>query len=187
MKKETAKVALIRNKEGVINVDETLFQQRQVFLHSQVSESMCDILISQLLLLDKINNDPIYLYVNSPGGYVSWGFALIDVMKSLKSKVITIGSGCIASMGTVIFISGKERRCYKNTTFMFHDMFSGVVDYSQKMKARVDFQEKEWEQLARHVKEHTKLTQKELEFMRTGELWLFSEEAKSKGVVDIII
>ena len=108
------KINLIKNKEGVINVDETLFQQRKVFLHSSVSDAMCDLLISELIILDSINHDPIYLYINSPGGYVSWGFALIDVMNSLKSKVITVGSGCIASMGTVIFISAKENiaRCF---------------------------------------------------------------------------
>lgn len=181
------KVNVIKNKEGIINVDETLFQQRNLFLHSQVSEGMCDMLISELLLLDSINHNPINLHVNSPGGYVSWGFALIDVMNSLKSKVITVGSGCIASMGTVIFISAKERTCHKNTTFMLHDIYAGVVDYGAKMEARIDFQKKEWVLMVDHIRKHTKLSEKELEYMRSGELWLSATEAKTKGLVDIII
>ena len=180
-------IKLIKTKDGLINFDETLLQQREIFLHYAVSEEVCDILISQLLVLDKMNHNPIYLHINSPGGYVSWGLALIDTIKSLKSKVIAVGSGCIASMATVIFISCPERTCHKNTTFMFHDIFAGGSDYGAKLEARMDFQKKEWLTLVDHIRKHTKLNEEELSFMRSGELWLFADDAKKKGVVDTII
>lgn len=181
------KFNLIKTKEGNINIDETLFQQRNLFLHSSVTDAQCDMLIAELLILDKMSQEPIYLHVNSPGGYVSWGFALIDVMNSIKSKVITVGSGCIASMGTVIFISAKERTCHKNTEFMLHDIYAGVSDYGAKMEARVDFQKKSWLLMVDHIRKHTKLSEKELEYMRSGELWLSATDAKAKGLVDKII
>jgi ATP-dependent protease ClpP protease subunit len=70
---------------------------------------------------------------------------------------------------------------------MFHDMYSGVVDYSEKMEARVDFQKKEWKALRDLIKNNSKLTEQELDYMRHGELWLFAAEAKAKGIVDTII
>jgi ATP-dependent protease ClpP protease subunit len=70
---------------------------------------------------------------------------------------------------------------------MFHDMFAGVADYSQKMKSRMDFYEKEWGMIQNHVKQYTKLTDKDCEAMRSGEMWLFPTEALEKGCVDEII
>lgn len=183
----TGKSPVIYNKDGITLLDETLFRDRHIYLHTAVKEDSCDLLLAQLQVLDTINHNPIYLHINSPGGYVSWGFALIDFIQSLKSKVVAVGSGTIASMGTVIFISARERHCYKNTTFMFHDIFSGVSDYGQKMEARIDFQKREWLVLVDHIRKHTKLTEEDLAFMRSGELWLFADEAIKKGVADKII
>jgi len=187
MAREPKNLNLIKSKEGVINLHETLFQRRTLFLTDVVEPGLIEELIKQLLILDSLNNDPIYLYVSSPGGDVSEGFTLIDVIKNLKSKVITVATGTVASMATLIFISGKERVCYKHSIFMFHDMFAGGADYSAKLKARMEFYDKEYKVLEKHIIEHTKLTPQDCETMRSGELWLFAEEAKAKGLVDTIL
>src|SRR5258705_266490 len=87
------KLKIIRNKEGQILLTDTLFEDRHIYLHSTVGAEICDSLMAELKVLDSINQKPIYLHVNSPGGYVSWGFALIDTLQNLRSKVITIGTG----------------------------------------------------------------------------------------------
>lgn len=179
---------IILNKvHGLIDSHETLFRQRKLFLFNQIGQVSVEELILDLLTLDAINHDPITLYINSPGGAVDDGFALIDTMTTLKSKVITVAIGCVASMGTLVFIAGKERHCYENSIFMWHDMFAGVVDYSAKMKSRVDFLEREWNMIENHIKKYTKLSKDELNTMRSGELWLFAQEALKKGCVDKIL
>lgn len=180
-------VNLIKNKEGVINVTETLFQQRKIFLYDAVTEDSVEDLIQDIMILESISNDPIEFYINSPGGLVDEGFALIDVMRKSKCKIITIAQGSVASMGTLIFIAGHVRKCYKHTVLMYHDLFAGIADYSQKMKSRMDFYDKEWKMIEAHVKQYTKLTDKDCEEMRSGELWIFADEAKEKGCVDEII
>lgn len=187
MKKTPNRSIIIKNKEGVINIEETLFQNRKLYLNDTVSPDMIDQLIKQILILDSINNDPIHLYISSPGGNVDDGFALIDVMKQCKSKIITYAQGSVASMATLIFISGKERVCYKHSIFMFHDMFAGGADYSAKLKSRMEFFDKEYKVLENHILENTKLTPEDCQAMRNGELWLFAEEAKAKKVTDTIL
>lgn len=184
---KTPKSPIIYTKDGKTDIDETLFRDRQIFLYEEVCGGSCADLIVQIKILNKINSKPIYLHVSSPGGGVAWGFALIDAIKASKAPVITIASGMVASMGSLIFIAGKERHCHKSATFMFHDMFSGVVDYAAKMEARMEFQKKEWLLLVDFIRKHTKLSEKELADMRSGELWLFSDEAVKKGVADKII
>ena len=188
MPKPQAKaLGVIKNKEGVINIDETLFQKRNLFLYSVVGNDICGALICQLMLLDSLSHDPIYLYINSPGGSVDDGFALIDVMKTIKSPVITVAQGVVASMAALIFIAGKKRHFHRHSVLMFHDMAGGVSDYSAKMEARMEFMKKEWDAIKNHVNEYTKLSDSECEKMRSGELWLFAEDAKAKGCADEII
>lgn len=179
--------SLIKSKEGVINISETLFQKRKLFLYDEIHVDSVEALVKEIMLLESVSNDPIELYVSSPGGSVNDGFALIDVIRKSKCKIITIAQGCVASMGSLVFISGHERKFYKHSILMFHDMFGGVVDYSQKMKSRAAFMEKEWVMIENHIKEYAKLSEQDLLEMRSGELWLLAEDALAKGCTDQII
>lgn len=187
IRKVNTKFRLVRNKDGVIDIDETLFNQRHIFITDEITPDLADYIIKQLLTLDMMSDEPIQLYVNSPGGCVSSGFAIIDVMQKLRSKIITIASGQVASMGTLIAIAGKERKCFNNTIFMLHDLFGGGSDYSQKLKDRMKFLDNYYLQLEAHIKNHTKLSQQEIDASRIGEVWLFAKEALEKGLVDQII
>lgn len=181
------KFIVSKDRDGCINIDETLLNQRHLFINSEISAHHAAEIVKSLLVLDMMENKPIQIYITSPGGRVDWGFAIIDVMKQIRSKVITIANGQVCSMGTLIAIAGDERKCFKNTTFMFHDMFSGVVDYSQKMKARLDYTEKLYNKLESHILSNTKLTKEDVDLSRNEELWVFAEDAVEKGLVDSII
>lgn len=177
----------IKTKEGIINITETLFQRRKLFLYDAVSPDSVSDLSQCIMLLDSINHDPIELYINSPGGSIDDGFALIDLMRSVKSPVHTIAQGTVASMATLIFIAGNKRLAYKHSVLMLHDLFAGVADYGAKMKDRVDFFDKEWFAIRNHIQTYTKLTPEEIEKSRNGELWIFVDEAKEKGLIDEIL
>jgi ATP-dependent Clp protease protease subunit len=183
----TKKFRYAVNKLGNVDIEETLLLQRHIFINSAIDAFHADSIVKELLVLDMISGEPIQIYITSPGGRVDWGFAIINVMKRIRSKVITIANGQVASMGTLISIAGDERKCFPNTTFMFHDMFSGVVDYSQKMKARLDYTEKLYKKLEKHILDNTKLTKAEVDVSRSEELWIFSDEAVKKGLVDVVI
>lgn len=171
-----------------IKIEDRLLQSRKLFLCSEVKAENIEKLVKQLFILDEINHKPIYLYINSPGGSVSDGFSLINTIKLLKSPVITIINGEACSMGGLISIIGKTRYITKNSFWMGHDMRGGIWgDYSGKVEHRADFIKKCWKMIENHLREYTNLSNKDLEQLRNGELWLTPEECLEKGIVDKIL
>ena len=98
------------SKKGKIQeaIDEKMLEERKVFLWGMVDDDTAKHVIDRLLYLDMQNNKEIQLYINSPGGYVTSGFAMYDTIKSLKSPVSTICTGLAASMGSILLSVGKK-------------------------------------------------------------------------------
>ena len=183
MKKKTNR----NTKSSKIEIDQILLNKREIFLNTNVNEESILKMIKEIRTLDAINHKPIFMWLNSPGGSVADGFALINTMKSVHSRIITIVNSEVCSMGSQIAIAGDERWIYPNGVIMFHDMSSGVRDYSLKIKDRACFLEKYYNLLEDHMRNHTKLTNREIIKARTGELWLFAEDCLDKGIVDKIL
>ena len=178
-----------KNKLPELKVDDLLLKDRRLFLYGEVKEENMEKLVKSLFVLDAINDKkPIYLYINSPGGSVSDGFSLINTIKMIKSPVVTVITGEACSMGGLISIVGKQRLMTKNTFWMGHDMRGGIWgDYSGKIEHRAEFIKKCWKMIENHLRQYTKLTEKELETLRNGELWLTPEESLKKGIIDKIL
>ena len=87
-------------------IDKLLLSERKVFLWGQVDEKSAKHVIERLLFLDATGEEEIQFFINSPGGYVTSGFAILDTMESLKSPVSTICSGLAASMASIL-LSGS--------------------------------------------------------------------------------
>ena len=100
------------SKKGKIQetIDEKMLDERKVFLWGMVDDDSAKHVIDRLLYLDLQNDKEIQLYINSPGGYVTSGFAMYDTIKSLKSPVSTICTGLAASMGSILLSVGKKGR-----------------------------------------------------------------------------
>ena len=99
-------------KKGRIQdqLDQAMLDQRKVFLWGGVDDDSAKHVIDRLLYLDAQGHDEIQLVINSPGGYVTSGFAIYDTIKSLKSPVSTICSGLAASMGSILLSVGAPGR-----------------------------------------------------------------------------
>ncbi len=109
-------------------IDSKLLAERKVFLWGEVDDKSAKHVIERLLYLDALDTKEIHLYVNSPGGYVTSGFAIYDCMKSLKSPISTICTGFAASMGAIILSAGaKGKRFIKpNARVMIHQPSGGA-------------------------------------------------------------
>ena len=102
-------------------------QDRIILIFGEINDLVSSSVIAQLLFLESLDPDKdIYLYINSPGGSVSSGLAIYDVMKYIKPKVITIGMGLCASMGAFLLSSGDKRYALKHTKIMIHQPLGGV-------------------------------------------------------------
>ena len=97
------------NKEYAYDLYSRLLQDRIIFLTGEIDDTISNIIISELLYLDNISHENIYLYINSPGGAITSGMGIYDTMRFIESKVITIGVGMCASMAAFLLSSGDER------------------------------------------------------------------------------
>ena len=139
------------------------------------------------IALDKINNKPIYFWINSPGGLCSCGFAIIDTMKRLRSPVFTIVSGSAYSMAGFISVAGDKRLITKNSDWMGHDVFGGSIDYGEKVIDTAEHLKKLRKRLNEFYEEHTDMTKADIRKATHGELWLNPYECLKKGIVDGVI
>lgn len=103
-------------------IEDVFLQKREIFFTDEVNTSTCTQLIQQLLILEKEGQGkPIKLYINSPGGSVSDGLAVMDCIGLIKSPVTTICVGLAASMGSILFLAGDKRVILPNAKIMIHD------------------------------------------------------------------
>lgn len=169
-------------------INDLILKSRIMFIMNDITQSTMAQTIKELFILDTINHKPIRLYINSRGGSVSDGFALIDCISFLQSPIETVIIGEACSMGGLISIVGNSRYMTKNSFWMGHDMRGGIWgDYSEKVEYRADYIKKCWNMIESHLKKYTKLTAKDLLQLRNGELWLNPDECLQKGIIDKII
>lgn len=176
-----------RIKEIKIDIDQVLLKGRQVFLFGVIDCNLAINISRQLIALDKISHEPIAMYINSPGGSVSDGFAIIDAIKGISSPVITMITGQACSMAGLISVCSEYKLMTKNSVWMAHDMSFYLDDYATKAIDRTEFYKLTQAKLFKFLREHTKLTEQDIETARHGELWLESEECLKKGIVKKVL
>ena len=166
---------------------EVLHLHRQLFLYGAVTDSSANYIKQNLISFDIVSNNPITLWLSSPGGSCSAGLSIIEVIQNIKSPVITIISSEVCSMASMISICGNVRWAFSTGTWMQHPISSGQADYLNYIKDRTDYLTRLNKSLLQILKEHTKLTSSDYKKIEVGELWLNSEEMFSRGVIDKII
>jgi len=172
----------------IIDIDQILLRDRHLYLFETVREKITKELVQEMRALDRISNRPITLWINSPGGNIDCGFAIIDTIKGLRSPVITIISGEACSMAGIISVAGKLRYITENSTWMGHDMSGGIWgDYTTKVLDRAKMLEKLQKHVDEFLMEHTKLSKEDLKKATHGELWLDPYECLKKGIVDGVL
>lgn len=109
-------------------VEEALFKKRHVLITGGINDKIARATVERLLALAADNDEPINIFISSPGGHVESGDMIHDVIKFIKPEVRIIGSGWVASAGALIFIAAekKNRFCLPNTRFLLHQPSGGV-------------------------------------------------------------
>ncbi len=106
-----------------------LLKDRIILVFGEINDTLASLIIAELLFLESVDQDKdIFLYINSPGGSVSSGMAIYDVMNYIKPDVVTIGMGLCASMGAFLLSSGTKGKRYvlENTKVMIHQPLGGA-------------------------------------------------------------
>lgn len=176
--------------ERAFDIYSRLLKERVVFMGDQVTPETANIVIAQLLHL--AYEDPkkdIKLYINSPGGSVYDGLAIIDTMNYIEPDVQTIGIGLQASMGAMLLSSGTKgkRFCLPNARVMIHQPSSGtegkITDQEIALKEGIYLKQVLTEMMAKN----TGKSVKEVEKAMDRDHWMSAEEAQKFGIIDEVI
>lgn len=143
---------------------------------------------------DSVNNvapekrEPIIMYINSPGGDVSEGFALISVMELSKTPIYTVNMGNWCSMAFLIGIAGKKRLSLPNVKFLLHEGYSMAGGSVNKMQDQVEFESRFDETVVKkHVLSHSKMSESSYDKLKRVELYMLPEDALEHGFIDEIV
>ena len=165
-----------------------LNKNRYILLYDEINNCSSELVCSKLKAMDYLDNKkPITLEINSPGGFVTYGFSIIDTIAIIEAPVYTIITGEACSMAAMISIVGKKRFITTNGFWMQHstqDLLQGNV---QNIKDQAGYLLKLEKHMNEILKKNTKLNQRQLTQIRNGQLWLFATEALKYGVVDKIL
>lgn len=174
-----------------MSVFSRLFKDRILFLGTEVNRDSANILTSQLMFLNSVDDtEDIKLYINSPGGSVWDGLAIYDVMNYITPDVSTYCMGMCASMGAVLLSSGEKGKRYAlpHGKVMIHQPSTGIG----RIKAedlRIEYEEMEKckTTLYNILAENMNKTPEEVAELCKLDKWYTSEEALASGLIDTVI
>ena len=167
-----------------------LLKERIIFLGEEVNDTSASIIVAQLLFLEA--EDPskdIHLYINSPGGSVSAGFAIYDTMNYIKCDVSTICIGMAASMGAFLLSSGTKGKRYAlpNAEIMIHQPLGGAQGQATEIQIAAEHILKTRERLNRILAENTGQPLEVISRETDRDNFMSAEEAKAFGLIDEVI
>lgn len=167
-----------------------LLQDRIIFLSNEVNDDIASLIVSQLLFLE--SQDPgkdISLYINSPGGSVSAGFAIYDTMNYIKCDVATYCMGLAASMGAFLLAGGAKGKRYAmpNAEIMIHQPSGGAKGQETEIRIVAEQILKTRERLNQILAENTGKLLDIIAADTERDNYMTAEEAKAYGLVDHVI
>ena len=166
-----------------------LLEDRVVFLTGEINDQVADLIVAQLLFLEgKDSSKDISLYINSPGGSVSAGFAIYDTMHYIRCDVSTICVGMAASMGAFLLSSGEKgkRFALPNSKIMIHQPLGGAQGQASDIAIQAEEILRTKKRLNEILAANTGQELGKIEFDTDRDFYMTAEEAEKYGLVDKI-
>lgn len=178
------------NGERSYDIYSRLLKDRIIFIDQQVDEHLASIVVAQLLFLEA--EDPekdINIYINSPGGMVTAGLAILDTMNYVKPDISTICVGLAASMGAVLLSAGTKGKRYAlpNAEIMIHQPLGGAQGQASDIKIQADWMMKTKERLNHILAENTGKDLSIIERDTDRDNFMYADEAVEYGLIDRVL
>ena len=177
------------NSERSYDIFSRLLKERIILLNGEINDTLSNSIIAELLYLDSVSNDDISLYINSPGGSITSGFAIYDTMNLIKSDVSTICIGMAASMGAFLLSSGTKGKRYAlpNAEVMIHQPLGGAEGQATEIKIAAERILKSRDKLNKILSKNTGKDISIIEHDTERDNFMDSKEAFEYGLIDKII
>lgn len=166
-----------------------LLKNRIILLSGEIDDNLANTVVAELLYLDSLSHDDISIYINSPGGNVTSGFAIYDTMNFIKSEVSTICLGIAASMAAFLLSSGKKGKRYAlpNSEVMIHQPLGGASGQATEIKIAAEHILNTKKKLNDILAKNTGKSIKQIENDTDRDNYLSADNAKDYGLIDKIL
>ncbi len=180
-----------KGEDRVYDLFSRLLMERYVFISGVVNSKMADVIVAELLFLQKEDpSKPITIYIDSPGGDISAGFAIIDALNHISCPIITVASGLCASMGALILMCGDKGKRYSqpNASILIHQpLMSGVQGQASDIEIVANEILRNKESIEKLISEKTGQSKEEVKKATDRDNWMTPNEALSFGIIDSIL
>lgn len=186
-KDEPEESATPANASGLMQ--QKMLDSRSIIISGEITQAITKEVVSQLLLLQSINDKPIKLYLNSQGGHVEAADTIHDVIKFIKPEVHIIGTGWVASAGITIFLAADKKHRYSlpNTRFMIHQPLGGVRGQATDIEIEAREIIRMHERVNKMISEATGQPLEKVKQDTDRNYWMSPKEAIDYGIVGKII
>jgi len=179
-----------KDKSGTINLlAARMLKTRTILLSGEINKELAEKTIRQLLLLEDMNDEPVKIFIDSPGGDADAGYAIFDMIRFIKPQVWTIGMGLVASAAAIIQLaSPKERRVgLPNSHYLIHQPLSGIRGVATDIEIHAKELEKLREKINRLIADETGNPFAQVEKDTDRDYWMNAAEAVSYGLISKIV
>jgi ATP-dependent Clp protease protease subunit len=176
--------------ERAFDIYSRLLKERIVFLGSMIDDNVASLIIAQLLFLEAENQEKdIFLYINSPGGYITAGLGIYDTIHYIKPDVATICMGQASSMGALLLAGGApgKRSALPHSRIMIHQPLGGAEGQASDIIIQADEIARLRSSINKILSKATKQTIKRIEKDTDRNNFMSPEEAKKYGIIDNIL
>jgi ATP-dependent Clp protease protease subunit len=177
------------NQERSYDLFSRLLKDRIVFIRGPISSGFADVIVAQLLFLESDSPEKdIYMYINSPGGYITEMYGIYDAMQYIKPDICTMGYGQCCSAGSFLLAAGTKgkRFALPNADIMIHELAGGTSGKFNDMKNDLKHSERQYEKMAAQYVEFTGQDIETVKKDMERDCFMTAEEAKEYGLVDEI-
>lgn len=166
-------------------IDEKLFRSRSLTIFGEINESVARSVTEKLLALAADSDDPVTLYVSSPGGHVESGDVIYDMIKFIQPEVRVVGTGWVASAATNIYLAARREHRYAlpNTRFLVHQPSGGSRGVATDIKIQAEQILKMRERINRLIAEETGQSVERVSQDTDRDYWMTVDEAIEYGIV----
>ena len=178
-----------KKTEGADPLTDKFLKTRQIIMSGEVNEELADKIVRQLLILDAESDEPVYFYIDSPGGDVDAGFAIFDTIRFIKAPVYTIGLGLVASAASLILLAApKERRLgFPHSHYLIHQPLSRMQGVATDIEIHAAEMAKTKAKINEIISEETGVALDKVTKDTDRDYWLNADESVSYGLISKVV
>ncbi len=178
-----------KDRHGGEMLIERMLKTRMILLSGEVDKNLAERVIRQLILLESESDEPIRVFIDSPGGDADAGYAIFDMMRFVKPVVHTIGMGLVASAGALILLAAeKENRSgMPNSHYLIHQPLSGMRGVATDIEIHARELERMRGRINRLIADETGKPYEQVEKDTDRDFWMNAEEATEYGLISRVV